>query len=240
MSPSRSHTPAIQRVIERRLRNWEIQKGQKPGASPIQTPSVYPYIALSREAQSGAGRIARLLADRLHWPLFDKEILDHMAADDGVRHRMYSLMDENKQDWLDEILRPLALGAETLRNDYFRRLRAAVGTIAAHESTVFLGRGAGYLLPPERGLHVRLVASRRVRAARLARQADLSESAAAEKLDRVDQERSRFLAAHFMADPCQPARFDLVLNTDQFSDEAVADLIASALSLKLDGAVTGV
>lgn len=232
MHSAASNSPSVHRVVERQLRNWEIQREQDPTPKAKLPLKVHPYVAISREAGSGAMEIAQLLSTRLGWPLFDKEILEHMSADDAVRKRMYRLMDERDEKWLDDILRPLTLGALALRNDYFRRLRAAVGTIAAHESAIVLGRGAGLLLPPDAGLHVRFVAPRDVRAARLARRHGLDVTEAARLADQTDKGRLHFLEAHFGPEPHRAERFDLTINTARLDSNQAVEVIVAALKTK--------
>jgi len=219
------------RVLERRLRNWEIQRDQQP-ARPADAVKVHPYVALSRDAGSGAGEIAALLSAGLGWDVYDKKLLEHMAADDNVRRRVYGLMDEREENFLADILRPIALGRDALRNDYFRRLRMAVATIVSRTSAIFLGRGAVLLLPPDAGLRVRIIAPRDVRIANFARRNNLDPAAAAAQVARIDQERKRFLESHFGPDADAPDRYDLTINTAGLSAADAAEIIAVALKRK--------
>jgi hypothetical protein len=232
MHAAASNSPSVQRVVERQLRNWEIQREQSPSPRAKAPLKVHPYVAISREAGSGAMEVARLLSTRLRWPLFDKEILEHMGADDAVRKRMYHLMDERGEDWLDDILRPLTLGPRALRNDYFRRLRASVGTITAQESAIFVGRGAGLLLQPDAGLHVRFVAPREARAARLAQRHGIDATEASKFADQTDRDRLHFLESHFGPDPHRPERFDLTINTARLNVNQAVEVIHGALKAK--------
>jgi cytidylate kinase len=219
------------RVLERRLRTWEIQRDQQP-ARPGQPVKVYPYVSLSRDAGSGADEIAALLSTRLGWDVYDKRLLEHMASDDGVRRRVYGLMDEREENFLADILRPIALGRDALRNDYFRRLRMAVATIVSRTSAIFLGRGTVLLLPPDAGLRVRIIAPRDVRVAHYARHHNVDPAAAAAQVGRIDQERKRFLESHFGPDADAPERYDLTINTACLSAADAAEIIAVALRCK--------
>ncbi len=235
MDPAISHHAGVQRVVERRLRQWELQGRPRSTAAEHKTVQTYPYVALSRSVGSGATEVADMLHNRLGWDVYDKQILEHMAADDAVRRRLYALMDERHQNWLDEILRPITIGRDASRNDYLRRLRAAIAGTTAQTPGVFLGRGAVYLLPPERGLRVRLVAARTRRIAYYGALHGLDAVKAAAEVDRIEAERTHFLAVHFVADPVAPERFDLTINTDELTSAAIVEVILTALTQKVPG-----
>ncbi len=220
-------------MTERRLRQWEILSGQEPASDQPQAVSVQPYVAISRTVGSGGRAVADLLSQRLGWDVYDKEIVDHMAADDGVRRRLYHLMDERRDNWLDAILRPITLGPGALRNDYFRRLRLAIATIASQTNAIFLGRGAGRLLPSEGGIYVRLVADRERRIAAYAARQNLDPQKAAIEVDRIDGERGQFLTEHFGCVQEEAESYDLVLNMTGFSPAQAVDLIVTALQQRV-------
>ena len=236
MDPAKSRHAGAQRIVERRLRQWEIQRRQAPAPRPDAAARVRPYVALSRTVGSGAAEIAELLSRQLGWEVSDKEVLEHMAADDNVRRRIYALMDERKGNWLDDILRPITLGPGSLRNDYFRRLRAAIAAIAAQAPAIFVGRGAGLLLPPEAGLRVRLAAPRDVRIAAYARRYQLDPAVAATRVDEIDRERSEFLESYCGVHPDAAESYDLAINTASFAASDTAEIIITALKRKIPSA----
>ena len=229
MDRARFRDEGTARVAERRLRQWEIHTSQEHASAQEEAALVHPYIAISRSVGSGGRTVADLLSQTLGWDVFDKEIVEHMAADDGVRRRLYHLMDERRDNWLDAILRPIALGPGALRNDYFRRLRLAIATIASQANAIFLGRGAGLLLPPELGLHVRLIADREQRIAAYAARQNLDTLKATAEVDRIDREREQFLTGHFGSVRDEAERYDLVVNMSNFTATQAADLIESLL-----------
>lgn len=229
MDRARFRDEGTARVAEKRLRQWEIHTSQGPAPAAEKSASVHPYIAVSRSVGSGGRTVADLLSQRLGWDVYDKEIVDHMAADDSVRRRLYHLMDERRDNWLDAILRPISLGPGTLRNDYFRRLRLAIATIASQSNAIFLGRGAGLLLPADRGIHVRLIADREKRISAYAARQNLDPQKAAAEVDRIDREREQFLTGHFGSVSDEAGRYDLVLNMTGFSATQAADLIETLL-----------
>ena len=93
MLRAKDHNVGIDRLVERQMRNWELAKSQ-PLTSGHPESEMNDFITVSQAVGSGGGAIAQQLADRLGWPLFDKDLLLAMARDDAVRARIYASMDE--------------------------------------------------------------------------------------------------------------------------------------------------
>jgi hypothetical protein len=178
--------------------------------------------------------IADALAERLGWPVFDREILDAMAGDDTMRRQIYESMDQRDLSWWEETLRSL-MQSEFVLNDYFKKLSETILVLARQGRCVFLGRGADLLLPADLGFRVRLVAPLSERVARVARLHELTEREAAVWIDRVERERQRFFHRHFGIEVGDPVRFDLTVNLSRFSPSAAVDLIQRAKSLRAPG-----
>ena len=213
------------------MRNWELARAQRLEVAPAHRPTVQAFVAISRAVGSGGAVVARKLSERLHWPLFDKEILQAMAGDDRIRQQLYESMDERDQSWFEETLNGLTLSTYS-PNDYFRRLTAAVLSLARQGNAVFLGRGVDLILPSDLGLRVRITAPRARRLANLAAELKLEPDAAEMELERVTRERAEFIRQHFKVEPTNPERQDLVLNLERFEVADAVELIATAARLR--------
>lgn len=226
MPPGRSE---LAKVVERQMRNWELARAQEPapgcaGASA----EVMEFVAISRSVASGGSQVATLLGERLGWPVFDREILQAMAGDDGVRARLYERMDERDVGWLEDAVRWLMRG-ELRRDDYFCRLTETVLALARKAHAVFLGRAVDLILPRERGLRVRITASLATRAAVFARRHGLSEALARAEVERIDRERAEFRQRHFGKSANDLTRHDLIVVMDRFTAEQATEVILAAL-----------
>jgi cytidylate kinase len=115
-----------------------------------------------------------------------------------------------------------------LESDYLRALVRTVRSIGEAGSAVLLGRGAPYILPPERTLRVLVVAPREARVLRLAKARGLEPAEADRELAREDEDRKRFLEHHFRVDPDDATRYDLAVNTASLSREAACELVLAA------------
>jgi cytidylate kinase len=229
MAPA-SGSEGMERLVERSMRNWEIAKAQRPQLGKAKH-KVHPYIAISREYGSRAHFIGQKLAKALGWSYFHREILDFIAQTQPVRHRLFHTLDERQRSWLEEVL--VSLGSHKVSGvEYFRAITRAVLTIAQHEPAVFVGRGAGFMLPPEAGLHVRTVAPLAVRVDEIARRFSMTLKEAGDLVAKTDRERLRFVESHFGKDAGDPSRYDLLLNTACFTDAALCELMIGALCRK--------
>ncbi len=222
----------IAKIVEKQMRNWELARTQHAAPEPLApTSAVAEFVCVSRATASGGSEVARLLGERLGWPVFDREILHAMAGDDQVRTRIYEQLDERDVSWLEDALRWMIRG-ELRMEDYFYRLTETVLALARRGHAVFLGRGADLILPLDRGLRVRITASPERRAQRYAQERSISETLARAEIDRIDHERAEFRRHHFGKSANDPTRYDLVLTLDRFTPEQAVDLIVAALRVR--------
>ncbi len=227
-----SQDASIARAVEKQMRNWELARQQRLSVQPSrQQPEVADFVTISRLAGSRGGEIARQLGQRLGWPVFDREILQHMAENDEYRARIYENLDERDTTWLESVLRWLLQG-ELRKEDYFQRLGETVLALARQGPAVFLGRGADLILPQDRGLRVYLIAPEDDRVREYAAGHGCDEKAAREAIRRIDNEREEFIRNHFACDPSDPTRFDLIVNVSRLDTSQVVELLHKAVELK--------
>lgn len=226
-----TRNPAIARLIEKQMRNWEIARQQRPGGLEGETREVHDFIAISRAVGAGGKELATKLGLELKWPAFDKEILDAMAGDDALRRHVYDSMDERDMTWCEETLKAL-LQPGFSRNDYFHRLTETVLSLARQGSGVFLGRGVHLILPRNRGFRVRLVAPVEHRVVNLAKSLGLSTEEARAEMSRIEEDRTTFLVNHFRVPTDDATLHDLTINMERFTlDQVVALILATRKNL---------
>lgn len=215
------------KALERQMRNWELERAQRPKRPKIRRPEVEDFICLSRQVGVDGRGVARRLAEKLGWPFFDKEILDLMAGDDFYLKQIYSSMDERDLGWTEEVLRS-AFEGRFVKNDYFHRLSETVLGLVRQGSCVLLGRGVDLLLPRHLGFRARLTAPLAARREHLAESLEISPIAAGEEIERIEGDRRRFFERHFRLDPEDPGRYDMVLNAERFEIEAAVEVLLAA------------
>lgn len=223
--------PALAKLVERQMRNWELARRQRLADSPARGEAVADFICVSRQVGADGRQVARALGAELGWPVFDREVLDAMAGDDEVRRRIYESMDARDLSWWEETLRSL-MQSEFGRNDYFRRLCETLLSLARQGDCVFLGRGADLVLPAERGFRVRLVAPMANRLQRFADSRGLPEAEAEREMERIESDRSRFFRRHFGIDADDPMRYDMTVNLARFSPEQAVAAVLEARAIR--------
>lgn len=227
MNPNLQFNPAIGRLVEHQVRNWELARAQKNLHQAANQNYVQDFVTISREVGVGARQIGAELGRRLGWPVFEKEILQAMAGDDATRERIYASLDERDISWLEEAVRSF-MQPEFAKNDYFHQLCRTILSLARQSSAVFIGRRADLILPRDVGLRVRVVAPLEVRIGRLMERRGLSREVAAREIQRMESERAGFTHHYFKGDPHDVHDYDVVVNLRGFTVEQVVDLILCA------------
>ncbi|MGE0480062.1 MAG: AAA family ATPase [Phycisphaerae bacterium] len=230
--PTMYQSPEIAKLVERQLRNVELLRTTEPHSETHATrPPVRDFVAISRQVASGGRRIACLVAERLGWPVFDAQILQHMAGDDEVRRELYAHLDERDQTWIADMLGWLVQG-ELRQHDYFHRLTQTVLALARQSSGVFVGRGADLILPRQIGLRVRIVAPAELRLRFYIEQTGLDPKQARVEMNRLEEQRIAFVKHHFRRDPEDATRYDLTLCLEHYSPEQAVDIIFAAMKAR--------
>ena len=214
-------------ALARAHQHWEARRGE--GWVPeTAVPTAYS-IAISREAGSYGAAIAHAVGDRLGWPVYDGELLRHIADDLGVRRNLLESLDEKQVSWLSDCMSGLFTDSAVNESAYFRRLVELLLSLASHGHCVVVGRGASFIMPLASTLRVRVVAPLAVRANAVQREHGVTLKEATARVETTDRERNRFVVDHLRIDPTNPANYDLTLNVSRFSIDECADLVLAAL-----------
>lgn len=230
-------------LVDRAVRHWEA--GRKQAASqtnlPARSARVFS-IALAREAGTEGTEVAKEVGRRLGWHIYDHELLEEIAQNMGLRTSLLSSVDERQQGWLRETAEALLSSSERsdwgpllTESSYVHHLTKAVLALGIHGQCVIVGRGAGFILPVETTLRVRLVAPPPWRIATLSRTLNTKQAEAARRIRTTDRQRVDFVHDHFFKNPSDPANYDLVLNASRYSVDRCAELIIEGLK-RLDAA----
>lgn len=219
-------------LVGRQYRQWE--RARRSAAS--ETPR--PCIALSRLPGSGATEIGQRLADRLGYAFFGIELVDHIARRAGLRRELVADVDEHVRGTIDRYVADGLRRERFTESEYARHLVATLATLGERGAAVILGRGATFILPPERALRVLLVAPRDARIEALSKREGVGPAQAARRLEALDAERLEFLTHHFGSDPDDPTRYDACVNTAALGREGAVDVVLAALRARFGDAAT--
>jgi len=226
--------PRIVAAAERQMQAWartqETADRVVQGALRLRLATCgRTYVAVSREAGTNADEIARLLGQELGWEVLGRTLLDRVAERLHEPRSMLNLVDETQSNWAFDVLGACMDGQIVTHERYVACLTRVVRAAGRRGKVVIVGRGAQFLLPRERGLAVRLVASEKFRVQQLMRRRSLDEPQARRLMVKVDHDRGEFVSRHFHHDTADPHVYDLVLNVEALGPAATVDQIVAAL-----------
>jgi cytidylate kinase len=211
----------VEALIERQVRRWELtQQAPRPAAR---------CVAVSRMPGAGGGELARRLAERLDYGLFDRAIVDAVASQAGVQARLVEGLDERVRSLIERVVTDTFRTGGFRESDYLREVVRTIRTVAERGNAVILGRGAAQILAPQQALRVRVVAPRAARIERRAKARGVAAEEAARQIDAEDAGRREFVRHQFGLDADDASLYDLVLNTGTLAMETAVELAAEAL-----------
>lgn len=196
-------------------------------------------IALSREAGSRAGTIARRVARATGWQAFNQELLDYICSDDASRDSVLSLPRPELTRWAEERLLWLQREKKLSRERADLDLVRVILALGARGEAVLVGRGAGSILPARSTLHVRIFAPLNDRIAYMSQWLRLTMEQAAEQVRLRDTRRAEFIRAHFRVEPSDVYQYDLLLNSSLLGEDQCVEIIVQAARAKLAALTDG-
>jgi cytidylate kinase len=212
-------------ALDRAQRHWRERRTAAP--APAKERAI--TVALTREAGCPGTSVAREVAARLGWPVYDHELLERIAEEMGFRVKLLESLDERRQSWIVECLEGLSSAVTVTEGSYVRHLSQTLLSLGALGECIIVGRGAAQLLPADTTLRIRLVGDLNDRIAASMTRLALSRKDAERWVETKDRERSAFIKAHFLKDPNDLKQYDLILNTSRWSSAGCADMIALAV-----------
>jgi cytidylate kinase len=190
-------------------------------------------VTISREAGARGGTIARKVGEFLGWQVFDQEMLDYLVQDVAGRAQLLADVPDTARAWADSHLANLQNGGHLVGDDpQTVEMFRLILNVAARGDAVIVGRGAGFVLPPESTVHVRIVSPFEARVSYLAQWLRLSREEAAAEARSRDDRRAKFLARSLRRDPNDPTAYDAVVNATRLGVEATAQFIGWAVRTK--------
>lgn len=222
----KTKTRSIQQIIEEQVQKWNIMRTEKR-----EEKADIPVITISREAGSGGQLVAKGIAKRLGFDLFHREVIQEMAESAQVNSRLLETLDEKGLSMLEDWVSSLVHERHLWPDQYLQHLMKVIATIGRHGRAIIVGRGANFVLPPEKRFRVRIVAPQELRVQNVARDLDIPVDEAKRRVIRTNSDRRAFIRKYFNADISDPINYDLVINTETLSVDAAIDTVCSVIKL---------
>lgn len=198
-------------------------------------------ITIEREYGSGAADIARRIADRLGWKLWDQRLTNEIARYMECECRVVEEHEEKRDPLFHRLLMAFMRGSfEGSQNaprlkmadtECIREVAERVVKSAAEAGQcVIVGRGSAYYLQNRRdAFHVFVYAPFDEKVRRL-KAGGKSESEAVQLAETVDRDRADFIKQYFGVEWPGRHRFDLMINSTIGEDTAV-EIILNSITL---------
>jgi cytidylate kinase len=208
-------------------------QGDRAPPSPGPAAPASLTIAISREAGSRGGSIARRAGSKLGWQVYTQELLEYIAQEGQTRQDLMDATLPAGLQWSQDRLEILLRQENLSQHPSIANLARIVLALGAQGEVILLGRGAGCILPSPSTLHVRIVAPLADRIAYMGQWLRLTLAEAAEQVRLRDARRAEFIETHFHRQPSDLYQYDLLLNSSLLGEELCAELIAQAARAKL-------
>ncbi|HSW90244.1 MAG TPA: cytidylate kinase-like family protein [Patescibacteria group bacterium] len=195
-------------------------------------PFSKPFITIAREPGSGGAPIGQEVAKRLGFEFYDQKLIEEIAKSARRRKETIAKVDEKArtgiQDFIQGVLNPSYVSDVT----FLKHLIKVTVTLAYHGDTVILGRGANFLTPRDKGLHVRITAPLSFRLEKAVQYEGHSELEAKEVIRKVSKDRRDFVRQYFDEDIRRAENYDLTINSECFDVNDCVEIILRAFQRK--------
>lgn len=198
----------FQQLVEDQVNAWLRLRPKEEKEQDI-----YPVITISRDPGSGGNVLGQKLADKLNFTLFHQEVIQKMAESSKVSTQLLETLDERGLSTLEDWINSLVDRRHLWPDQYLRHLLKVIGTLGKHGRAVLIGRGANFLLPPEKRFAVRVISPREIRVAKVAAEFSIPPEQATRRILRTEANRKAFIRKYFNADIEDPVHYDLIINT---------------------------
>ena len=192
-------------------------------------------ISIGRQLGSGGREIAKLLAERLDIPVYDKKLLEVAAKETGLDATVFENADEKESNpfmrgvfALKGVINsyPLGLGSCIDGDRLFELQSEVMRKLAEKESCIIIGRCAEYILRDHPCIHsIFITADMPDRVRRIMQHDGVSESKAAEIAEKGDKKRRAYHDYYANSGWGVAESYDLCLNSSRIGIEGCVDVI---------------
>ena len=190
--------------------------------------NIWPVITISRQYGTQGAALARQLAEQIGFECWDKEIVQKIAEHSTAPARLFESLDEHRRSAISEMISSVMGDGNPSSAEYLREVNRIVRTLAEHGSAVVVGRGAQFIVYPDRALRVRIIASVDHRAQGLMERKNISHSNAVAEIEQIDEDRYEFVQQSYYKDVHESTHYDLILNSGTTRFDNMIEIILSA------------
>jgi cytidylate kinase len=184
-------------------------------------------ITISRQLGSLGDEVAQAVAERLHFRLVSRELINQAAIRCGAPEMALAIIDDLGMLRIHPSLKA--------RRAFLATIDKVVKEICEEGNVVILGRAGQMILKNHpQVLHVKVIAPSRVRAGRIAAQFGIPLEAALAQISASDRSRRIYLKRYYQARWDDPELYDLIVNTARILPQQAANIICRTFGQNLE------
>lgn len=197
-----------------------------------------PCITISREAGARADVISEKLVtffqkyyneNSTPWAVFDKNLIEKVIQDHHLPQSLSKLMEEEKYSAVKSLMIEL-LGGQPPIFTLVHKTTETILQLAQLGNVIILDRAANIITSKlYNTFHVRLVAPLELRIEHVRELFNYNRPEAIEFIKHEDHDRKDFVQTYFHKDISDPLLYNLIINTQSFSDNDAVELIGNSV-----------
>jgi cytidylate kinase len=209
-------------IVDQQLEKWRKEGKIKPR----------PTITVSREPGAGGSEISRKLAQDLRMDLMGGQIISRVAESANMSEKVVKTLDEKHVGKMDSWINSLFTSRHLWPDVYLQHLIKVISAIGEHGNAIIVGRGAQFILPPEKVFRLRFVAPLEQRVLKVKKDRGCSVEEAENYIIKTENDRAAFVKKAFHEDIASPLHYDMVLNTAGLTIDEAAEIIKNAFKAR--------
>lgn len=207
-------------------------KDAKGGAGQ-QKPYV-PVVTVSIEPGSGGSVIARQVADRLGFDFFNREIIKEIAESVRIDPEVIESIEKDRFSGVEDLIASCLRDRYLWPGLYLSHLKKVLFALGEHGRSVVVGRGANFILAPEKQFSIRVVAPLETRVQNIVNAYDVPAEKARSRIKGREEKRAAFIKKSFHKGVRNPLHYNLVVNTGSLGIADAVDMVCLYLQNKYD------
>ena len=216
---------SIAQFVKQQIRKWE----SGPAEKDLEPQVHIPVITVNMEPGSGGSLIAQEIANRLGFDFFHRDIIQGIAKSAKIRTSVIDTLEKERLSGIDDFIASLYKNQYLHPGIYMQHLVKVVNTIADHGKAVIVGRGANFILPPEKRFSVRFVAPLEIRIQNVTHAYKVPDEKAKKRVIGRESRRRDFIKNSYNADISDPNNYDLIINTGRMQIEFAVEAVIAAV-----------
>jgi len=150
---------SIEKFVKDQIKKWQRMYPAKDKKEEVRIP----VITVSKEPGAGGNILAQKIAERLDLDIFNRDIIKGIAESVKISASVIETLEKKRLTGVEDFISSLVNKQYLYPGLYLEHLMKVVCTIAEHGRAVIVGRGANFILSPEKKFSVRMVAPLDVR-----------------------------------------------------------------------------